>query len=61
MYTYTDIMATKTISIKTKGSILEFAGIWKDMTDKDTKDMKNAIRKTKKSTRMKEILEKFDS
>lgn len=46
---------------ETKGSILEFAGIWKDMTDKDADDMKRVIRNAKKGTRMKEILERFNS
>ena len=46
---------------ETKGNIMEFAGIWKDMSDKDADDMKKVIRNTKKGTRMKELLERFDA
>ncbi len=46
---------------ETKGNVMEFAGIWKDMSDKDAEEMKNSIRNAKKGTRMKEILERFDA
>ncbi len=85
MYTYTDIMATKTISImddvyerlialkradesfsdelrrltETKGNIMEFAGIWKDMTDKDAEDMKNVIRSSKRKTNLKILKQRY--
>lgn len=45
---------------ETKGSIMEFAGIWKDMSDEDAQEMKETIRKSKKTTRMKEILQRFE-
>ncbi len=86
MYTYTDMMTTKTISIlddvygrlkafkrhdesfsdelrrltETKGSVMEFSGVWKDMTDKAAEEMKKAIEKTRKGTRMREILERVE-
>lgn len=44
---------------ETKGNIMEFAGIWKDMSDKDADEMKKVIRNAKKGTRMKELLERF--
>jgi len=85
MYTYTDFMATKTISImddvydrlialkradesfsdelrrltETKGSILEFAGMWKDMTEKDAEDMNKAIRSIKRKTDLKTLKQRY--
>ncbi|MBI5072698.1 antitoxin VapB family protein [Candidatus Woesearchaeota archaeon] len=44
---------------ETKGSILEFAGIWKDMTDKDAEDMNKAIRSIKRKTDLKTLKQRY--
>ncbi len=81
MYTYTDHMGTKTISImddvyellkaskapeesfsdqirrlaKTKGSILEFAGAWSDMSEEEISAIKAKIEQGRKANRVLDI------
>ena len=40
-----------------KGSIMEFAGAWKDISDKEAKKMENAINKMRRGSRMNEIVQ----
>ena len=44
--------------IKTKGSILDFAGKWGDISDAEANRMEEAMMKTRTGTRVKELLEK---
>lgn len=44
---------------ETKGNIMEFAGIWKDMTDKDADEMKKMIRSTKRKTDLKTLKQRY--
>lgn len=39
-----------------KGSIMEFAGVWKDISDKEAKKMEDALTKTRGGSRMNEIV-----
>lgn len=43
----------------TKGSILEFAGAWSDMTDEEAARYKQRIASMRKGTRLQEVLKKF--
>lgn len=42
-----------------KGSILELAGAWSDMTDEEAERMKEAIRKTRKKIDLKTLKARF--
>ena len=44
--------------IKKKGSILDCAGLWSDLSDKQAEEMEKAIKKSKEYTR-KHILERL--
>ncbi len=44
---------------ETKGSILEFAGMWKDMTDEEADRIKKTIKSMRKSTRLQDLAERF--
>ena len=41
-----------------KGSILDLAGAWSDLSDKDTKEMENAVKKSREYTR-KHVMERI--
>jgi len=41
-----------------KGSILDLAGAWSDLSDKDVKEMENAVKKSREYTR-KHIMERI--
>lgn len=45
---------------ETKGSILEFAGIWKDMSAKDKEEMKNTIHRIRKKTDITALKKRFE-
>lgn len=45
-------------TLKKKRSIKEFAGAWKDMSDKDVEEMKSNIDKLRKRS-TKELMEKY--
>lgn len=85
MYTYIDVMATKTISImddvyerikavkepeesfsdalrrltETKGSIMEFAGAWSDMSDEGNEKIKKGILAMRKGTCLQELTKRM--
>ena len=43
---------------ETKGNIMSFAGIWKDINEDEAKKMKVEIRNMRKNSRFKEIIER---
>ena len=45
--------------MNTKKGIMEFAGIWKDMSEKEVKEMKIEITKLRKGTRLDELKRKM--
>lgn len=45
---------------ETKGSILEFAGIWKDMGSKEAEEMKNTIHKIRRKTDIAALKKRFE-
>lgn len=44
---------------KTKSSVMDFAGAWKDISDKEAEKMKKTITEMRKSSRIDEVIKRM--